>query len=91
MTIIATFPAVPNLGLLVHHRVPIKLPIDWDICSVLAWACDVRAMLSNNMRLEDLMPLLALGDRWRLPAYRAGGRDRGTRKRAGVEAAVPLL
>jgi hypothetical protein len=63
-TIKATGIAVPDTLLPLNHRIPVEA-IGWGgIAPVLTpvWGC--RPMLGDEMRFHDLMPLLALGDRW---------------------------
>jgi hypothetical protein len=62
-----------------------------SIASVLVPAGNVRTMLSHEMRFEDLMPLLALGDRWRLAADRAGARCGSAWDRTSIEPAMRVL
>jgi hypothetical protein len=88
LMIIATLGAKPHQGLLVEDRIPVQSPGGSPIASVRSLACDVRTMLGHEMRFEDLVPLLALSDRWRLAAYRAGVRRGGARGRSDIEPAM---
>jgi hypothetical protein len=58
---------------------------------VLALAGDVRPMLGDNMRLKDLMRLLALAYSWHLPTGGAGGRIAGAGMGLRIEATMCLL
>jgi hypothetical protein len=70
----STLTTKPYPWLLLRDRIPIQPPSRVRVATVLARACDVRTMLAHDVSFEDLVPLLTLGDRWRLAAHRAGGR-----------------
>jgi hypothetical protein len=89
--IIPTLVAKPHHGLLFQDRIPVQSPGGSPIASVLALASDVRTMLGHEMRFEDLVPLLALGNCWRLAAHRTGLWRGGALDRSSIEAAMPLF
>jgi hypothetical protein len=91
LMIIPTLVAKPHHGLLFQDRIPVQSPGGSPIASVLALASDVRTMLGHEMRFEDLVPLLALGNCWRLAAHRTGLWREGALDRSSIEAAMPLF